>query len=337
MLMFRVCSYRVRGVRLHLAYSRRNLGLIATVASEIGNFISSLQSTTGLPFYASIAATTILVRTTMLPISRYQVVSTEKLAVTLRDINALVDLFSKHVKKRKETEQISYTSLLKDESLNLVHGVNAIIDIRETPIKGVLVPLFVNIGVFATFIFSVRVMISDPNYSQVLINGGTSFFSNLTVPDRTNYLPLAAALVNYASIDKLFPSSKTHLNSNSEPSEGQGLKDFFQSIIVLSLPIMVTFPSGVFMYWIPSALFTLGQRFFFANEKVRSVLKMPPVSSLNKTPYSSDRSEFPEIGVINQFISNSEVSAVSNMKPDQNQKSKIQKEWKTKESKRGAK
>ena len=335
--MFKSCARAAGQSRFHFGVAHRNLGLIATVASEIGNFISLLQSSTGLPWYASIAATTVLVRTSMLPVARFQVVSTEKLAVTMRDINALVDLFNKHVKKRQDTEQITYTSVLKDELPKLVTGINAIIEIRETPIRAVAVPLFINIGVFATFIFSVRVMISDPNYSQFLINGGTSFFPNLTMPDRTNYLPLAAALINYASIDKLFPSNQTSPNSNSERVEGQGLKDFFQSVIVLSLPIMVTFPSGVFMYWIPSALFTLGQRFFLTNDKIRSLMRMPPLSVLSsKTPFPMDRSDIPHMSVNNQFISTPVVSE----KLEQNQNksnNNTRKEWKSKESRRGRK
>jgi hypothetical protein len=127
-----------------------------------------------------------------------------------------------------------------------------------------------NLSVFITFVYSVRFMIQDPSCAETLKAGGIFWFPDLTVKDKHFYLPLVAALINYFSLDIILPPKGISPRMLL-------FKDFSQSMTVVFFPVMLSIPSGVFMYWIPSGLYTIFQRKLFTNNRFREMVGLSPI------------------------------------------------------------
>ncbi len=237
-----------------------------------------IQNSTGLPWYVSIAATTCVVRTLLLPLSRQQILASEKLSPSIRDIAALTALFRKHVNARAKDE--SMFKIAREEVPRLISGYKAILSIREASITAVMAPIAVNVTVFLLFVQSIRLMLENPQYGGQLMHGGISWFSDLTSEDRTMYLPFAAAVINYQTLNIVIPTPEG-AHTRTFPLK---MKDFFQTLLIISFPALVNFPAGVFMYWIPSGLYSVGQRYLFMNNSFRAMLRMPPFVRPNSSP-----------------------------------------------------
>lgn len=109
-----------------------------------------------------------------------------------------------------------------------------------------------------------------------LTSGGFWWFADLGYHDQTGLLPLVAVACTYAS---------TELSMANSPSRFiQTLKDVVQSLLLVSFPFVVTLPQGVFMYWIPSSIFTGVQIVAMRNSSVRGVFGLKPYPKMHPPP-----------------------------------------------------
>ena len=175
--------------------------------------------------------------------------------------------------------------------------LNFILKIREASITAVVAPIAVNVTVFLLFVQSTRLMLENPQYGGQLLEGGVSWFSDLTSEDRTMYLPFVAAMVNYQTLNIVIPTPEgTH--ARTFPLK---MKDFFQTVLIISFPALVNLPAGVFMYWIPSGLFSIAQRSLFMNNSFRALLRMPPYVKPDGAPVQQP-AETPNSSVVPQQL-----------------------------------
>jgi YidC/Oxa1 family membrane protein insertase len=125
----------------------------------------------------------------------------------------------------------------------------------------------VNIGVFMTFIYSVRSMIThSDNYD--LLEGGVLWFVDLSSKDPTFLLPLGALSLSYLAMELGF--------GKNQKGAGMLFKDGLQSLVLLSVPFVTTLPAGVFCYWIPSSLFAIAQSQIIKGPYAQTLLGIPP-------------------------------------------------------------
>jgi YidC/Oxa1 family membrane protein insertase len=128
----------------------------------------------------------------------------------------------------------------------------------------------IQIPVFVTFVLTMRRMIRDPQLAHDLSYGGTLWFENLTQPDATMILPLAAIGLTYTNL-------QVSLGNAPQGSWMYWLKDIGQVLLILGLPLTSGLPQGVFVYWTTSASFSAVQTQVLRADSVRIGLGLPPI------------------------------------------------------------
>lgn len=125
---------------------------------------------------------------------------------------------------------------------------------------------FAQLPFFMSFFIGLRKMALAPVES--MRSGGMLWFGDLTVPDPIYALPLIAC--------GLFI---TNIQLGGEVGETNTLEKKIKRILiaasVLVVPVSVTFPTAVFMYWIPNTLLVTLQMILLRRPAVRTALGIP--------------------------------------------------------------
>ena len=140
-------------------------------------------------------------------------------------------------------------------------GVGASFRINNVSLKQLFGLPIVNMAAFFTFVYSVRGMLTGKGGALNpggLEMGGLWWFTDLTLKDSTYILPLLAVGASYAAVEigfKRVGAPDAQLAPGAKPLQtSTWLQDFFQTGILLFIPVIINFPAGVFCYWIPSSV-----------------------------------------------------------------------------------
>uniref|UniRef100_A0A2K5JCL2 Membrane insertase YidC/Oxa/ALB C-terminal domain-containing protein n=1 Tax=Colobus angolensis palliatus TaxID=336983 RepID=A0A2K5JCL2_COLAP len=120
--------------------------------------------------------------------------------------------------------------------------------------------------IFISFFIALREMANLPVVS--LQTGGLWWFQDLTVSDPTYMLPLVVTATMWAVLEL---GAETGVQS----SDLQWMRNVIRVMPLIALPVTMHFPTAVFMYWLSSNLFSLGQVSCLRIPAVRTVLKIP--------------------------------------------------------------
>ncbi|KAM9202944.1 mitochondrial inner membrane protein OXA1L isoform 3-T3 [Dugong dugon] len=120
--------------------------------------------------------------------------------------------------------------------------------------------------IFLSFFIALREMANLPVPS--LQTGGLWWFQDLTVSDPTYVLPLVVTATMWAVLEL---GAETGVQS----SDLQWMRNVIRVMPLAVLPLTIHFPSAVFMYWLSSNMFSLGQVACLRIPAVRTVLKIP--------------------------------------------------------------
>ncbi|KAG5185483.1 60Kd inner membrane protein-domain-containing protein [Tribonema minus] len=216
-----------------------------------------------LPWWLSIATTTVGVRCCMLPLAWVQLRAQANLGRAVPDIGRLTRLLKTRLPQ-------DATSAEKAATLRVyMAGVKAALQLhRVSLVRTVIAPLC-NIPVFICFVAATREMLRGP-HQVALSEGGTLWFIDLTAADQTFVLPVTAACITYLSLEIGF-------GTKLQPGFAKNFKGTLQTLLILSLSVTTQLPSGVFCYWITSALFSCAQSYATKTDSVRSRLGLPPL------------------------------------------------------------
>lgn len=247
--------------------SRRNFFTesLPTIPHLIQSTILGIHELTGAPWWATIGMSTILARVTLLPLVRTQVIASKKLSFAMPEISFLYQLLVQRLNGIKVTDA---TERLRIISV-FFKGVNACLKLYDVPKRQLIGYPLINMGVFMTFVYSVRDLITHTN-NYDLIEGGMLWFVDLSSRDTTFALPLAALGLSYTAMELGFGSA-----NKSEAS--LLFKDILQSILVLSVPVVSMLPAGVFCYWIPSSIFAIAQSQLIKGPYAQKLLNLPVI------------------------------------------------------------
>lgn len=157
-------------------------GLVQTALEFIHN-------TAHLPWWVSIVAATVALRLTLFPLAIRLQVNAAKLA----NINPLAQEMHKRMAAYKNigNKVAEAQEAAKLLSLYRQHGVN--------PITSLLVMPLVQIPIFISFFLAIKRMANLPLVSMK--TGGIYWFTDLTVPDPTYFLPLLACLTFLSNVE----------------------------------------------------------------------------------------------------------------------------------------
>uniref|UniRef100_A0A0D9VNN4 Membrane insertase YidC/Oxa/ALB C-terminal domain-containing protein n=1 Tax=Leersia perrieri TaxID=77586 RepID=A0A0D9VNN4_9ORYZ len=219
--------------------------------------IDGVHSLSGLNWWASIALTTLLIRTITVPLLVNQMKSTVKLNEMRPEIEAI------NLEMRTSNDPQSMLEGQKKMSeLFRRHGVTPL-----TPLKG----LFIQGPIFMSFFFAISTMVEKvPSFK----GGGIYWFTDLTTPDELLILPVLTSLTFLATVE-LNMQDGMEGNPMLKP-----IKNFSRVMALLTIPFTMSFPKAIFFYWVTSNLFSLGYGFVIRKPVVRSSLGLPPIETL---------------------------------------------------------
>ncbi|XP_049873135.1 cytochrome c oxidase assembly protein COX18, mitochondrial [Pectinophora gossypiella] len=266
--------------------------------SSLVNFMQEgllyVHDTTGLPWWATIVTSTVLVRTLMtLPLTVYQnfiLAKVENISLELKDlVNELKKETAIARKAYNLTDKqtvILYRRSLKKQWRKLIERDNC------HPFKASMVIWF-QIPIWVCISFALRnlVYMHPPDPSAVvtfmeLSAGGIGWIPNLTEPDHSLILPVAFGLINLAiieiqSVSKLRQPSKMY----------NVFTNVFRVFSVVMIPVAASVPSCMCLYWVTSSGFGLMQNLMLLSPALRRKLKIPEAPSELENPYSHIKGE----------------------------------------------
>lgn len=229
------------------------------VVSTVQSAIHSMHILSGLPWWQTFIATTVAVRCGLFPIVRLHFITSRRLSSSFPELSSLYKLLVQRLESSGELgEKIRTLSIF-------FKGVKACLSLNNTSFQAIVAYPILNIGLFITFVYSLRNMMKDTKFSG-LQEGGTLWFENLSIKDKTCILPLSALSISYLGLEVSF-YGKVALTVL--------LKDLFQSLLILSIPFVISLPCGVFMYWIPSSMLGIAGHFALRNSWMQKILRIP--------------------------------------------------------------
>lgn len=109
-----------------------------------------------------------------------------------------------------------------------------------------------------------------PSFSE----GGALWFTNLTIADPYYISPLLSSAsflltVELSAVDGMQPGQQS-----------QNMKWGLRALGVAMVPMTASFPQGVFVYWITSNFFSLGQSLALKNKAMKRLVGIPEMVML---------------------------------------------------------
>ncbi len=185
----------------------------------------------GLPWWLSIALLTVIVRTLLFPLTLKQVKSMR----AMQDLKPEMDRLRAKYKDNRQKQQEELMKLYQERQVN--------------PLGGCL-PLLVQMPIFITMFYVIRGFGKEhPDFVQ----GGILWFQDLTKADPLYILPILSAVTMLAASEITA--------KNLEPQQ----RWMMRILPVVFTVFLLTFPAGLFMYWITSNLVTLVQNYLIYN------------------------------------------------------------------------
>ncbi|QIN80570.1 membrane protein insertase YidC [Rubrobacter marinus] len=202
----------------------------------------------GLPWWLSIALLTIVVRTLLFPLTLKQVKSMR----AMQDLKPEMDRLRAKYKDNRQKQQEELMNLYQERQVN--------------PLGGCL-PLLVQMPIFITMFYVIRGFGEEhPDF----VEGGILWFQDLTQADPFYILPVVSAVTMLAASEITA--------KNLEPQQ----RWMMRILPVVFTVFLLTFPAGLFMYWITSNLVTLVQNYLIYNHGPGK--KVPAAPDKEKAP-----------------------------------------------------
>lgn len=248
----------------------------------------NIYTFTGLPWWASIALTTVLLRSCI----------TLPLAVYSNYILARVENLQPEIRKLSHRLKIETAKAIREFGWSMEHArkrynysmkkVIRELYIQENCHPGkATVLIWVQIPMWIALSFTLRYMsgfapIMDLDSSFIhseLHHEGMLWFKDMTLPDRTWILPITLGLVNLSIIEihALQRTNSTFLTKI--------ITNLVRGLSFLMIPIGASVPSCMCWYWLCSSLYGLSQNLAFLLPTVRRAVRIPVTPSECGTPY----------------------------------------------------
>jgi YidC/Oxa1 family membrane protein insertase len=219
----------------------------------------------GLPWWLSIVLLTVVVRTLLFPLTLKQVKSMR----AMQDLKPEMDRLRAKYQNNRQKQQEELMKLYQERQVN--------------PLGGCL-PLLVQMPIFITMFYVIRGFGEEhPDF----IEGGILWFQDLTAADPYYILPVLSAVTMLAASEITA--------KNLEPQQ----RWMMRILPVVFTVFLLSFPAGLFMYWITSNLVTLIQNYLIYNhgpgkkvpvapDKEKASAKSKPKSEKKQEPVAKD-------------------------------------------------
>ncbi|XP_037502532.1 mitochondrial inner membrane protein OXA1L isoform X1 [Rhipicephalus sanguineus] len=246
----------------------------------VQQLLDLLHTSTGLPWWATIAVSTLFVKVLLLPL----IIKGQKNSIHMNNnLPQMQHLQAKMTEARNTGNQLE-AARLANELMMFMKEKNV------NPLKSMIIPL-AQAPVFISFFFALRGMANLPMES--FKTGGLLWFTDLTVPDPLYILPLITSV-------SLFCTLELGAESGVRADNLQWTRYVFRCLPVAIFPITMNFPSALLCYWVTSNVFTLCQVGVLRIEAVRKRLDIPALIKHPKSELKLSKKGFVE-GVRESF------------------------------------
>lgn len=242
--------------------------------------VQGVHAATGLPWWATITVTTIAVKIALLPVVVHQARHTDRVRMAWPEIQTLRGHLATTLEEIPQRRVLARWRKYRV----FFSGVRGIIGLHGAHPLGLIATPLVNLPVFVMFVWSIRSMLRDATVPG-LDTGGMLWFVDLTVSDSSLMLPIIGTVCTYAGLELAKMKGATGWI--------KFFQDGMQTVIIMMLPWISTFPQGVFMYWIPSSLFQASQTLAMRNENVRLFLGLQPLQQAAPPPAPAGNAQLP--------------------------------------------
>jgi YidC/Oxa1 family membrane protein insertase len=206
-----------------------------------------------LPWWGSIVAMTVVFRLVVLPLNIKQMTNALRMQKLQPEMMALQAEMKLSMPAPGSAEQAQYGVRMQD--LQRKHGVN---------VFGTLLGPLAQIPIFLTMFWTLRHMAEAyPSFHH----GGVLWFPDLAVPDATYGLPILTSLSFLAMVELGADSGP-----QSSDERARNIKLFMRVMALAMVPITVSMPSAVAMYWLTTNTFGILQTLFFKVPGVKPLL-----------------------------------------------------------------
>ncbi|KJD99728.1 preprotein translocase subunit YidC [Cryptococcus gattii NT-10] len=234
---------------------------ILSITGWFTDGLVALHTELGLPWWAAIAGTTVLIR---LCLTRL-VVNTQKHSVRLAAVNPQIQELMTEAKTASANKDTHMQTLISQRLRDLMkeHNVN--------PLRPLMLPL-IQMPIFLTFFSIVRGLANLP--LPQLKEGGLGWVTDLTAADPYYILP-ATSLLFTNLVFKFGADGVPTAAKAGSPMTTAHIRNFIQLTTFLSFPLIMYFPSALLFYWTFSTGFTLLQSIILRQPIVKRYLGLP--------------------------------------------------------------
>lgn len=239
-------------------------------------FLQGFQQLSGAPWWLSIAAATLTIRSTVtLPLAAYQTVIIHRVVSLQKEISELSLRLRYEVSVR--AKQVGWTErTCRRQFKKNMRRIVSELYIRDNchPFKASTLVL-VQVPVWISLSLALRELsLESSAVYSALTEGGALWFKDLTVPDQTWIIPVTLGLTNLLLVELA--------SLQQTPAAGRFQKLILHSLRAVSLlmiPISASVPTSMSLYWLVSSLVGLGHNLILRSNKVQSALGIPKKSS----------------------------------------------------------
>lgn len=245
-------------------------------AGWITNLLEFVGTTTGLPWWGTIAVTTVALRLLIAPIN----IAGQKNAIRLGNIQPEMKRHMDDIKHYKAAGDQMQTQKAVMATQKLLRDNNC------NPLKS-LVPIAFQLPLMFSFFVALERIAKAG--AESFAHGGPFWALDLTAPDPTYILPAVSTLATLAVAEFGF---KAGTNNNANPGQTQMMKYIMRCAIPIIGWISSTFPSGVLVYWVTTNIYSLIQLGMLQLPVVRQWAKFPKRIEHAKNPYEPEPKGF---------------------------------------------
>ncbi|XP_065345864.1 cytochrome c oxidase assembly protein COX18, mitochondrial-like isoform X1 [Cloeon dipterum] len=304
-VLTRSLTVRVPGAVGPAVQQRRNVesapqGFFQSLADsypvqQTQSLLESIHEVSGLPWWASIGLTTVLLRTTItLPLTVYQ----HKIFARLENIRQeMKDLLPEMkaetaiaIKKFNWDEKQAKSAFSRSMKKQFNQRV-----VRDNchPLKSTVV-IWAQLPMWVCLSVSLRNMAGATEASAVpaqitfleLTQGGCLWIPNLTVPDASWILPVALGLINLAIVE-MQVATRTAKSGQPPGKLQRYMTNFFRLLSVGMVPLAATVPSCMSLYWTVSSTCGLAHNLVIMSPRFRRLVKVPKSPQELDNPYQN--------------------------------------------------
>lgn len=233
-------------------------------------FIDGVHSVTGFNWWASIALTTIFIRTATIPLLINQLKATTKLTL----MRPQLDKLKEEMQNTDMDPKAVVEGQKRMQALFREYGVHPF-----TPLKGI----FIQGPVFVSFYFAITNMVEKvPSFKS----GGISWFTDLSTPDSLYILPALTGLSFLITVEL---NAQEGLEGNPIAHK---MKNVMRGLALATVFFTHTFPKALFCYWISTNVFSLLYGRVISRAAVKKFLgipelpEQPPPTSTSQLTFS---------------------------------------------------